>query len=122
MGRQTFSQYEVFSQHSGKRLAIAASIVDEFALKDHLKRQAVHFSPSGNTIVIDEDASDASDWVAYTLITRRNAGELFSVGELTLPVRDTHSSYGEWPVVVSVTDSEVFYRYEGDTTSRCKKL
>jgi len=122
MGRNTFSRYEIFERPSGKRLEVTASIIDEFALKDHLKRQEVHFSPSGQTIVIDEDASDASDWVNYILISRRSAADRYFVERLELPVRQATSPYGEWPIVVSVTDSEVFFHYPDDTEIRRKVL
>jgi hypothetical protein len=109
--RDSYSYYSLHARRSGKRLAVVRSIITDEPTHQPPRRQAVHFSPTGQTILVEEDISDASPDYAHTLLY--SDGALSRSRDLQLPVRSRPlpDVYGSLPSVVSITDTEVIYQF-----------
>ena len=73
---------------------------------------SIHFSPSGKTVVIDDDTPGAASGDGHKLIVGTVRDEPI-VATLTGPERPG-TVIEEWPRVTSVTDSEVTLQYDDD--------
>lgn len=118
----SFSFYSLHESQSGKRLITVRSIINEYT-HPSVQKQRIHFSPTGRTILIEEDISDASPDYVYTLIYRGENG--FYSRDLALPGRSSsnpHDVYGLWPDVLSITDDSIEYRFFEDEQSAWVKI
>ena len=112
-----YSYYRLHDCRSGKRLAVVRSIISDETFR--VSRQAVFFSPTGRTVLINEDTTDSSPVFCNTLLYYD--GTHFSSRDLQLPRRSKPIPYGSWPFVVSITDTDVEYQFsESATTERSK--
>ncbi len=119
---ESFSFYSLHERQSDKRLISVRSIINENTL-DFVQTQRIHFSPTGMTILIEEDISDASPDYVYTLIYQEDSR--YHSRDLALPTRSTpnpHDGYGLWPDVISITDEAIEYRFLKDEPSVWVKI
>lgn len=106
----SYSYYSLHDTKTGERLAVVGSIISDSAT--YVAKQRVHYSPTGRTILIEEDVSDASPDYAFKLLYLD--GSFYHSRNLNIPAQllpDLHNVYGVTPVIVSITDDAVKYRY-----------
>jgi hypothetical protein len=106
------SYYALTNRKTGERLGVAPSVIRDHQL-DFVRLQDVHFSPTGQTILIAEDTSDASPVYSYVLLQQADPWE---PRFLKLPIRGLVGGfgYGQWPEVERISDTEVCFRYPND--------
>lgn len=78
-----------------------------------VRLQDVHFSPTGRTIWIAEDTSDASPVHSHVLLRQAEPWEV-RILKMPLQGRAGGFGYGQSPKVERISDSEVIFRYPDD--------
>lgn len=86
---------------------------EDYSHRGRLIEPAVHFSPSGNTVLIDEEVSDASPLYQVILVYFDSHLKRDWIRHISLPAVPT-ISFPERAIIISITDGEIFYRFPGD--------